>query len=584
MNRDGARDLWAYLALFAVLASAALLFTGLGDMAFSDRDEGEYAASVAAMQKTGDYVVPTLNGRTYLEKPILIFWAVAGAEAVFDHAEFAARLPSALSALALVLMTGALAWLVSGSLAWGGLSAAALCFTPLFLLVGRACLTDMLLTLFTTASLYCFFLATERPRPLDRPWYLAAWAALGLAFLTKGPVAPAVVLPAALVYALFQRRLWDVLKRAQIHWGLLIVALINLPWFGLVFHRLGMQFWRDFFVSQNLRRFSEVLLGHGGGLVYYLPVLLAGMFPFFPAAMAGLGMALAKNPGQLREAYPAARLRLLAALSAVLTFLVFSLAATKQINYILPAFPFLALLAGHFLWSLAMGEKAGRWTGFTARWLLWASGALMAVVMLALLAALPFVWDLILGSIRPDSSEYALPVQAPVLIHWPLAALFALAVCLGGFRWAWRWERPRLLGWFLAAGGALFCAVLFLGLIPAVSGVMNEPAKSLALQAGKASQGKADMVSFGLWKPSQIYYSGTDLPRIRSNEPQKLERALAADKPVLVFSRVSLEPKLAKVKGFARITAGGGYLVGGNEAGVALWAARGGPRPESLEK
>ena len=584
MNREGARDVWAYLVLLVVLASAALLFFGLGDMAFSDRDEGEYAASVAAMERTGDYVVPTLNGRTYLEKPILIFWAVAAAGKIFPGAEFAARLPSAVSALALVIMTLALAWRVSGSLAWGGLGGAALCFTPLFVLVGRACLTDMLLTLFTTASLYGFFLATEREAPRDRPWYLAAWAALGLAFLTKGPVGPAVVLPSAFLYALIQGRLWQTMKRAQIHWGVLIFALINLPWFGLVFYRLGMQFWQDFFVSQNIRRFSEVLLGHGGGLVYYLPVLLAGMFPFFPAALAGLGLSLAKNPKQLRQAYPAARLRMLAAVSALVTFAVFSLAATKQINYILPAFPFLALLAGHFLWSLAMGEKAGRWTGLTARWVLWVSGAVMAVVMLALLIALPFVWDLVLGSIRPDSSEYALPLAAPVFILWPLAGLIALALCVGGFWWAWRREKPKLLGWFLAGGGALFCAALFLGLIPSVGRVMNEPAKELALEAAQASGGKAQMVSFGLWKPSQIYYSGGDLPRIRSNEPQKLTQALAGDKPVLVFSRVSLEPELTKVKGFVRLSAKGGYLVGGNEAGATLWKNQAVERPESLLK
>ena len=584
MTRQGARDVWAYLALLAVLASAVLLFTGLGDTAFSDRDEGEYAASVAAMERTGDYVVPTLNGRTYLEKPILIFWAVAGAGKVFPDAEFAARLPSALSALALVIITAILAWRFSGSLAWAGLSAAALGFTPLFLLVGRACLTDMLLTLFTTGSLYCFFWATERENPLDRPWYLAGWAALGLAFLTKGPVGPAVVLPTAFLYAIIQGRLWTTLKRAQIHWGVLIFVLINLPWFGLVFYRLGTQFWQDFFVSQNIRRFSEVLLGHGGGLVYYLPVLLAGMFPFFPAALAGLGLSLAKNPKALREAYPAARLRMLAAVAALVTFVVFSVAATKQINYILPAFPFLALLAGHFLWSLAMGEKPGRWTGLTAKWVLWLSGAIMVVVMLALVLGLPFLWNTILGSIRPDSSEYALPQQAPVFILWPLAGLIALAVCLGGFWWAGRAGKPKLVGWFLAGGGALFCAVLFLGLIPSVDKVMNEPAKTLALEAAKASGGKAQMVSFGLWKPSQIYYSGGELPRIRGNEPQKLAEVLAGGKPVLVFSRVKLETELAKVEGFVRLAAKGGYLVGGNEAGATLWEIQAKDRPESLLK
>lgn len=278
--------------LFAVLALAvagAVFFVGLGTMPLTDRDEGEYAAAVSAMRRTGDYVVPSLNGRPYLEKPILIFWAMAGAQALTHDGEMGARLPSAASAFWLVVLVGVLTWRTARNPAWGILAACACAFTPLMVLLGRACLTDALLTLFTTASLGFFFVACERQAPKDRVWHLAAWAFLGLGFLTKGPVALAVVIPPAAVYALAQGRFLHTLRRSQVHWGILIFLIINLPWYGLAYYRLGGEFIQSFFVSQNLRRFSEVLLGHGGGFVYYLPVILMGAFPFTPAGLAALG-------------------------------------------------------------------------------------------------------------------------------------------------------------------------------------------------------------------------------------------------------------------------------------------------------
>ena len=311
---QGAGKYWL-VAVLALAAAGAVFFTGLGIMPLTDRDEGEYSAAVSAMRRTGDYVIPTLNGRPYLEKPVLIFWAVAGSQAITRQGELGARLPSAASAFLLAVLVGVLTWRTSRDPAWGILAACACAFTPLMVLLGRACLTDALLTLFTTASLAFFFTACEREDGRDRLWHLAAWIFLGLGFLTKGPVALAVVMPPAAIYALAQRRFLHTLRRAQIHWGILIFLIINLPWYGLAYYRLGDEFIRSFFLSQNLRRFSEVLLGHGGGFVYYLPVILMGAFPFAPAGLAALGGALFKNPKAQRQVDAGARLVLFSAVA-----------------------------------------------------------------------------------------------------------------------------------------------------------------------------------------------------------------------------------------------------------------------------
>jgi 4-amino-4-deoxy-L-arabinose transferase-like glycosyltransferase len=562
---------WQAAALLVVAAGLGLYLLWLGDMALTDRDEGEYAAAVAAMERNHDYVVPTLNGKLYLEKPILIFWAVAAGQTITGQGELGARLPSAVSAVLLMLFAGWLVWRMAGSLAPGVLAAALCGFTPLMALVGRACLTDTLLTLFTTLSLGLFFVATEKEAPRDRRWYLAAWAALGLAFLIKGPVGPAVVLPTALIYTLWQRNFLQVLRRAQIHWGLLIFLAINLPWYGLAFHRLGETFWNAFFVSQNLRRFSEVLLGHGGGYFYYLPVLLVGGFPLAAAALPELGRALAANRKEVRASDPMARLRLFAAIASVVVFIVFTLAATKQINYILPALPFLAVLGGYFLWRRAAGEPMGRLAG-TVFWItLWLTGGIWVLALAAVPLGVGVAWPDILGSIRPDSSEYALPAKAPLMVLWPLVGALLGAAALAGAWILHRRGQGKWLGLSLSAGGAFLAAVLVLGLFPQAAQVIQQPAKDMAL-AVKAKAGKgAEVVSFGLWKPSLFYYLDRDIPRIRSTESKVLAEALARPEPVMVLTRTGL-PALKQVAEAREIKQYEGYLLAGNQAAKDLWS------------
>ena len=580
MNRRA--NLKGALALLLVLAAAAALFlAGLGEIPLTDRDEGEYATAVAAMRAKGDWLVPTLNGQLYLEKPILVYWAMAGSQVLVGDNEIGARLPSALAAFALVLACGLAAWRIGRKASLGALAAAALAFSPLFVLVGRACLTDALLSLWTTLALLWVFLALEQEPPQDRKWWLLAWLALGLGFLTKGPVALAVVLPSAAIYALVQRRFFFALKRAQWLWGLLIFLAVNLPWYGLVWWKLGDTFIDAFFVSQNLRRFSETLLGHGGGLFYYLPVLLLGAFPFAAAALPELGRALGQNPKAQRQEEPLARLHLLAAVSLLVVLVVFSLAATKQINYILPALPFLALLAACHLDRLGRGEGGGRLARPVFWGALWFSGGLLTLALASVPAALPLFWSKIEASIRFDSSEYALPLQAPMLVLWPLLAALAAGLATYGASWAWRRGRGRVAGWVLGVGAALFCGVVFWGLLPQAAQSIQDPAKALARQVASRVGPSDKVVTYGLWKPSLIYYTGRDLPRYRLEQGADLGKALASPEPVYVLSRVRLKDKLAALAGLSVLAERQGYLLAGNAAAVAAWRGEAPPPVEA---
>ena len=96
-----------------LLAAAALLLLAfafdLGGYALLEPDEGRNAEVAREMAESNDYVVPTLNGLPYLDKPALYFVVGASLMEVLGPTELAARLPSllfTLGTLALVFWFG----------------------------------------------------------------------------------------------------------------------------------------------------------------------------------------------------------------------------------------------------------------------------------------------------------------------------------------------------------------------------------------------------------------------------------------------------------------------------------------------
>ena len=89
-----------------VLLIAALfaVFFELGRMDVCTDNEGERATPPAEMLRSGDYIVPTINGATYLAKPPLLYWVIAAVYRMTGEiSALTARIPTAACAVALVL-------------------------------------------------------------------------------------------------------------------------------------------------------------------------------------------------------------------------------------------------------------------------------------------------------------------------------------------------------------------------------------------------------------------------------------------------------------------------------------------------
>ena len=129
------------LVLAARLASMALL-------PLTDPTEGRYAQVAQEMVATGDWVTPRVwmneSHIPFLGKPPLYFWAAAGAMRLFGESEFAARLPSALAAVAVLGLLYAVMGRYGGGSGAGLLSVMVSASCGFFVAVGGSVAVDML--------------------------------------------------------------------------------------------------------------------------------------------------------------------------------------------------------------------------------------------------------------------------------------------------------------------------------------------------------------------------------------------------------------------------------------------------------
>lgn len=306
-------------------------------------DEFRYAEIPREMLKTGNWVVPHLDGLRYFEKPVLGYWLNVIAIAVFGENAFAIRFFSAVAAGISALLLFFLARRYAGGYFAGVLTAAVFLTCLEVFAVGTFSDLDSVFCMFLTAAMTLFFFAHTE----DRPWKKACLLVLsgifcGLAFLTKGFLAFAVPAVTIIPFLIWQRRVRGMFK---IVWAPVVTAaLVALPWCLMIYIR-EKDFWHYFLWTEHIHRLISPKGGqHPEPFWYFIPCILGGAFPWtvlVPAVISGLrGTHLgSRGAGSLKD--PLIRFALCWLL---LPFLLFSASRGKLSTYILPCFPPLAIL------------------------------------------------------------------------------------------------------------------------------------------------------------------------------------------------------------------------------------------------
>ncbi len=313
-------------------------------------DEFRYSEIPREMIASGDWVVPRLAGMPYFEKPILGYWLNAAAMKLVGEQPAACRLPGALA----MLLTAGVIWLFCRR---ANAPKPAMVAPVVFLLsglvfgVGTYGVLDPPLTFFLTLTMTMLYFAWGEKRRLRQAGYLAlAGVGCGLAFLTKGFLAFALPGVAMFAFLLWQKE-WK--RLFTLPWIPLIFALlVAAPW-AIAVHRAAPDFWHHFIVIEHFQRAQTgASLGdeRGEPFWYYLPVLAAGLLPwlfFLPAFFRPW-----REHWRTYLSQPFLRF---CVCCAGLWFVLFSIVSSKLGTYILPCFPWLAVLVG---WGLL--QYAGR--------------------------------------------------------------------------------------------------------------------------------------------------------------------------------------------------------------------------------
>jgi 4-amino-4-deoxy-L-arabinose transferase-like glycosyltransferase len=414
---------------YVVLAGIALLYlTLLSAVGIFDPEEGRHVSIATAMLRSGDLVVPRLQGFPYLEKPPLAYWLIAGAFRLLGRGEFAARLPVAVLGLAGIAAVFTLARSVLGASA-GWLSAGVLALTTQWFLQARYMTTDMILSGWMTIALAAFFLGFHAKR---RGAYLVFFLAMAMATLAKGIIG--VVLPCGVVavFVAWTRR-WKLLGEMRPVLGAALFLAIVVPWFALVERRIP-EFLHYFVVDQHIARYLGNAGEHPAPIWFFVPVIAFGFFPWIVHVPAA-----------------ASRLRATPELSVFLwswfavIFLFFSVSEEKLMGYILPSYPPLAILVGGYLARLCEPDEAVDTARRVCR---------CAYVSGSLLIALAPVW--IFGLSRFMRQDGRLSIDEIGFWPWGLAAVYAV---MGAAQIGFAWKRRA--GPALAAS-ALSQALAFL--------------------------------------------------------------------------------------------------------------------------
>ncbi|MDC3094060.1 glycosyltransferase family 39 protein [Prochlorococcus sp. AH-716-M10] len=362
------------LTFLVVLFFGIIIFLlGLGSTGLVDETPPLFAAAGKAMSESGDWLTPKVNGIFRFDKPPLIYWLMAffyslPKNEVWDSlGTISARLPSALASLFLMLMIGdtIYCWPQKGERKLTTPIVASLSFalSPLLIVWSRTAVSDALLCGNLGISLLLFWrrMASNKKENCISPWVF-----LGLAILTKGPVA--FVLAALTISSfLFVQKDWrGSLDKIKPKRGLLITVLLSLPWYVLELIKEGKPFWDSFFGYHNFQRYTSVVNNHAEPIWFFLYVMVIGSLPFTPFLFHGIFEAFKDLKTSFKkDCIPSESLFIYCLCWLGSVFIFFSISATKLPSYWLPAIPAVAILTSNSYTKLLNQKRA-----FSALWII----------------------------------------------------------------------------------------------------------------------------------------------------------------------------------------------------------------------
>jgi 4-amino-4-deoxy-L-arabinose transferase-like glycosyltransferase len=509
---------------FTYLYLVVLLFSGLVYLGcivsppslFDDVDAVQ-AQIARNMVTSGDWVTAHLDKVGYLEKAPLLYWLIAASYKIFGIADWAARVPLALGAMALCMVTAAF-----GVWAFGRRAGfyAGLCMSTcvgLFLFT-RTLNPDVFLALTVALAMWALLRALDEEETHPRFWAVVLAVCLATGLLLKSLIAIVFPVGAGLLYLFFTHQLFSkkTWKRLHPFSGLLIVLLLAAPWHILATLRNPPHFaftldsgpgqyhgflW-FFFINEQLLRFLNLRYPRDYNTVprlWFWLLHLVWLFPWsvYLPAVAKLSFRPVDRAGQTR-------LLALCWIGFVLVFFTFS---TTQEYYSMPCYAAFALLLGS---ALAMG---GDWVRRGTRTLsvISACAAVAIVAILLHVRSLPTPGD-ISGALSRHPTAYTLSLGHMLDLTLDSFAYLRVPLIVAGVAFL-----IGALGTIRATGQRAFLAAAFMMVLffwaARLALVVFDPylsSRPLAEAIMQAPEGKLIVDRFYYTYSSIFFYTGRD--------------------------------------------------------------------------
>ena len=403
---------------FTVALVAAILFIPfLGNVHLFDWDEINFAESAREMIASGNYFSVQINFNRFTEKPPLFFWMQVVSMKVFGVNEFSARFPNAICGIVTLVVLFRIGKQIFNE-QFARIWVMVYLGTFVTFLYFKSGIIDPWFNLFIFLAIYHFYSLTTMLQVNRMKHLVLTGVFLGLAVLTKGPVAILIALLTYVVVVVLNRFRFFINGKEFIA-IFVTTLLVCFAWFGVDLIQNGPSFLIEF-LQRQIAIFSTNDADHGEPFFYHWWVLLLGCFPASIFFMKGMFIQMERNEQKMFKQWMG--------ILFWVTLLLFSIVKTKIVHYSsLCWFP-LTAIASFYLYEI--------FTGKVRR---------MHIVFKLLIGIIGFLLSLILIAI-----PFAL-VNKAVWIHL-LEDPFAKANLQANVQWYW---------WDGLGGGVLLLGVLF---------------------------------------------------------------------------------------------------------------------------
>ena len=503
---------WLISVMWLLVISIIAFLVNLGSIGLMDKTEALYVEVAHQVFLTNDWISPDWNGDYFYSYPVGGYWLMALSFKIFGVSEWAARLPIAISAIAVVVLGfytlryfGFVSKKVQPSQRqlWmtGWIGAGIIALNPAWVAWGRTGVSDMLVSSGIALAMLSFFLGyaqSEKPK-IQQRWYIAFPVFMSIAVMSKGPIG--IILPVLAIgcFLIYLGNFWQVFWEIKPLRTVIIFLVLTMPWYIAATVVDGKIFIDEFIGLSNFQRFTSVVHRHAGPWYFYfiwLTVLTLPWSVYLPVAIARLRFWRRSHWLTVPRSH---QLGLLSFFWLITIFVFFSSAATKLAGYILPVVPAVAIII-----TLFWGEQLTKTkTNQSQGWFFLLSVIINILVLMALAVAGFYSASLAGGDSSNPTLETALQESGLSLILgliWTISMLIAICLIARRQWWKWLWT-PNLFGFFF------FLALVFPPLIPLLDAEMQSSFRNLAITVGQVAQPEEEIFVMGYLRYSAVHYS-----------------------------------------------------------------------------